>query len=97
MKERFDDLGKEFQELEIEQLKKGEIEARQKLESANATVSETRAEFERQLNRAGKVSNEAWNDVQETLRSAWTDMKEAVDHARKDFAGEIDPEDASTD
>lgn len=88
MQERLNDLGRRFQEMEIAQMKKGEIEARQKLEAANAIVGEKRQEFERQLRRASSVSDEAWNEVSEALRSAWTEMKEAIDRAQADFESE---------
>ena len=88
MQKRLHDLGRRFQEMEIAQMKKGEIEARKKLEAANAAVGEKRAEFERQLRRAASVSEEAWGEVSDSLRSAWTEMKEAIDRAQKDFESE---------
>ena len=92
MQQRLRDLGERFQEMEIAQMKKGEIAARQKLEAANSAIAEKRAEFERQLDRARKVSDEAWDEVSDALRTAWTEMKEAVEHARRDFAGELEAE-----
>lgn len=88
MEKRLDELGRRFQEMEIEQMKKGEVEARQKLEAAKKSVTEKRNEFESQLRRARKVSDDAWDDVSDTLRNAWTEMKEAVDRARAEFDGE---------
>lgn len=88
MEQRLDELGRRFQEMEIEQMKKGEVEARQKLEAAKKSVTEKRNEFESQLRRARKVSDDAWDDVSDTLRNAWTEMKEAVDRARAEFDGE---------
>lgn len=88
MEQRLDDLGRRFQEMEIEQMKKGEVEARQRLEAAKKSVAEKRAEFENQLKRARRVSDEAWDDVSDTLRNAWNEMKEAVDRARAEFDGE---------
>jgi len=96
MKTRFDALAEEFQQLELDQLKKGEIEARQKLEKANESFAEKRSEFERQLSRAGKVSDEAWDDVNDALQTAWADIRQAVDHARKDFAGEVKADSSSS-
>jgi len=87
MEQRLDELGRRFQEMEIEQMKKGEVEARQKLEAAKKSVTEKRNEFESQLRRARKVSDDAWDDVSDTLRNAWTEMKEAVDRARAEFDG----------
>lgn len=88
MEKRFVSLGREFQEMELEQLRKGELDARKKLEKAKKWVNRTRGEFENQLGRARKVSDEAWDDVSDSLRDAWTEMKEAVDRARREFAGE---------
>lgn len=96
MEERLDELASRFQEMEIEQMKKGEIEARQKLEAAKKSLAGKRREFEKQLERAGRVSDDAWDDVSDALRNAWTDMKEAVERARADFAGELEEEEAST-
>jgi len=87
MEQQLEDLGRRFQEMEIEQMKKGEVEARQKLEAAKKSVTEKRNEFENQLRRARKVSDDAWDDVSEKLRGAWTEMKEAVDRARAEFDG----------
>ncbi|HKK50128.1 MAG TPA: hypothetical protein VKA74_01010 [Myxococcota bacterium] len=96
MEQQLEDLGRRFQEMEIEQMKKGEVEARQKLEAAKKSVTEKRNEFENQLRRARKVSDDAWDDVSEKLRGAWTEMKEAVDRARAEFDGEnVEEEDAS--
>lgn len=88
MEQRLDELGRTFQKMEIDQMKKGEVEARQKLEAAKKSVSEKREEFENQLKRARRVSDDAWDDVSDSLRDAWTEMKEAVDRARAEFAGE---------
>jgi hypothetical protein len=96
MEQRLDDLGRRFQEMEIEQMKKGEIEARQKLEAAKKAVAGKRTEFEKQLERAARVSDDAWDDVSDTLRDAWTGMKEAVEHARADFAGELEKSEGDT-
>jgi len=94
---RFEELGRTFQRMEIEQMKKGEIEARQKLESAKASFARRKAEVEKQIDRARKVSDEAWDDVRETLQTAWDDLAETVDHARRDFAGELEEEETAED
>jgi|GEM_PF-5694884 len=96
MEQRLEELGRRFQEMEIEQMKKGEVEARQKLEAAKKSVTEKRNDFENELRRARKVSDDAWDDVSDTLRTAWTEMKEAIDRARTEFDGEnLEQDDAS--
>ncbi len=87
METRFESLTREFKELEIAQMKKGEIEARQKLDKAKQWVAKTRSDFRKELDRAGEVSDQAWTEVSETLRSAWTEMKESVERARTEFDG----------
>lgn len=88
MEERLISLTRDFKEMEIAQMKKGEIEARQKLQKAKQWVSKTRADFQAELDRARKVSDQAWSEVSETLRSSWTEMKESVDRARSEFEDE---------
>lgn len=89
MEERLEELKRDFQKLELDQMKKGELEARKRLEAAKKSVEQKRAEFQKELRRARSVSDKAWDDVSETLRNAWTEMKEAVDRARTDFQREM--------
>ena len=88
MERRLDDLGRRFQQMEIEQMKKGEVEARQKLEAAKKSVAEKSEQFERKLARARRVGDDAWAEVSDALRGAWVEMKEAVDRAQAEFAGD---------
>jgi len=88
MEKRLESLTRDFKELEIAQMKKGEIEARQKLEEAKKWVAKTRADFQNELARARKVSDQAWAEVSETLRGTWTEMKESIDRARTEFEAE---------
>ncbi len=89
MQDRLDQLKKEFQRLELDQMKKGEIEARQKLEAAKKSIEAKRQSFEGELKRAKSVSDQAWDDVSDALRAAWTEMRESVDRARMEFRAEV--------
>ena len=85
LEEKVENLRKRFQTLELEQMRKGELEARKKLEKAQEAVSEKREEVRKRLDRARRASSDAWDDAREGLESAWTELQEAVARAREDF------------
>lgn len=92
MEERLEALKKRFQELEIEQMRQGSIEARQKLEAAQEAVTARRRRLERKLQKLRSSSGSAWDEVRDGVESAWGELTGAVERARKDFAGEMEEE-----
>ena len=81
-------MARRFQEMELEQLRKGEMSARKKLEKAQGWVENARADLERRLERVRKSGAAAGDELREGAESAWTDLEAAVDRARREFAGE---------
>lgn len=86
---RLDDLKREFLDLELEQMRKGEIAARQELEKVKKSVATRRQELEKRLSDARSASGAALGDLQEGVTSAWSELREAVDAARDTFRGEV--------
>lgn len=90
---RVQDLAREFLDLELAQMRKGEIEARRKIERAKKDISAKRKELKSRLSAATDAAPTAWDDTREGVEAAWEDLREAVDRARRDFAGEDVDED----
>ncbi|HSG46679.1 MAG TPA: hypothetical protein VLA43_02575 [Longimicrobiales bacterium] len=84
-----EDAKKRFQELELEQMRKGEVEARAALAKAQKRFEERRRELESELNRARKSSDSAWDEIRDGLESAWEEVVTSVNHARDEFRGEV--------
>lgn len=90
--EKVTDTLKEFQQLEIEQMRKGEIEARAKLADAKKAVNAKRDAMKKRLRSARKASRDAWSDAKAGVESAWDELTEAVSDARDSFEGVEDAE-----
>lgn len=87
---RVHDLSRTFLDLELEQMRKGEIEARRKLERAKKEISARRSELKRKLSDARAAEPSAWDEACSDVESAWEELREAVEQARREFAGEED-------
>jgi len=83
---RIDALLREFQEMELEQMRKGEIEARAKLAEVKKTFNRKRDAMKKQLEQAGNASSAAWDDARKGVESAWDELRAAMDHARSEFS-----------
>lgn len=88
LERRITGLVRDFQDLELEQMRKGEIEARAKLANVKEQVDEKRSDALASLSRARKASASAWDEAKGGLQSAWTELRGAVDRARDELAGE---------
>lgn len=84
-----DDAKNRFQQMELDQMKKGEVEARAQLAHAQKEVRQKREAFEKELKRVRNSSRDAWEKLQEGADSAWDDLQAAVEAARAEFAGEV--------
>jgi signal transduction histidine kinase len=89
---KLDALTREFLDLELEQMRKGEVTARQKIEKAKRSIAQRRKELEQRVERAREAAPAAWDDVKDGVESAWTELCEAVNHARADFEGTLEEE-----
>jgi hypothetical protein len=76
---------KEFQELELTQMRKGEIKARAKLAEVNKTFTRKREAVADELKKAGQAGSAAWTDAKKGVESAWEELRAAVDEARAEF------------
>ena len=83
---RVDALLKEFQGMELSQMRKGEIAARAKLANAKKSLERKRETMREQLKRARDAGTAAWDDAREGVESAWEELRGAVEQAREDFA-----------
>lgn len=90
MEEQIEELRKEFQELELEQMKKGEVTARAKLADAKSAFEKKRRDVENRLDTVRRASSNAWDEAREGLDSAWDELRESVERARKDFEGTLE-------
>ena len=92
MEARLDELRTRFQEMELEQMKKGEIEARAKLADAKKRFEKKRRDVENRLDTVRRASSNAWEDARDGLESAWGELTDAVERAQKDFEGTLEEE-----
>jgi hypothetical protein len=89
IEDRVKDVLKEFQGMELEQMRKGEIKARAQLSDAKKVVDEKRARLERSLKDAQNASGAAWEEARAGAEAAWSELSEAIAHARDTFEGKI--------
>ncbi len=94
VEEHLEALRKRFQDLELEQMRKGEIAARAKLDEAKKAVNQKRTQLESQLRRARKASGNAWDEARQGLENARSELEEAVERAAQSFAGTLEDEDS---
>ncbi|MEQ8331378.1 MAG: hypothetical protein RH859_13040 [Longimicrobiales bacterium] len=87
IEEQVEALRRKFQEMELSQMRKGELEARALLADAKKAVSRQRTEAARRVASARKASAAGWNDVKEGLQTALDDLSEAVERAHRRFEG----------
>jgi hypothetical protein len=85
---RITDLMTEFQDLELKQMRKGEVEARARLASVKKLVDEKRGNAKRSLASAQRASSAAWDEAKAGLESAWTELRDAVQRAHAELSGE---------
>lgn len=90
MEERLDTLWARFQAMELEQMRKGEIEARAKLARAKKEVKKRRREVERRLDAVRDARPGAWEEAGEEAREAWAKLDEEVERAQHDFEGTLE-------
>ena len=94
MERRVNEATEAFQELELAQMRKGEIKARARLAEVKKTVDEKRANARARLAAARLASAAAWDEAKKGLQSAWTELNEAVERARHELTGEAPSETA---
>lgn len=94
VEEHLESLRQRFQDLELEQMRKGEIAARAKLDEAKQAVNQKRTQLESQLRRARKASGNAWDEAREGLENARSELEAAVERAAQSFAGTLEAEDS---
>jgi multidrug resistance efflux pump len=85
---RIDGLIRQFQEMELEEMRKGEVKARAKLAEAKKTFDQKRRHARESLSEARSASVAAWEEAKAGLQTAWTDLDRAVERAREEFAAE---------
>jgi hypothetical protein len=92
MEERLDTLWARFQAMEMEQMRKGEIEARAKLARAKKEVKKRRREVERRLDAVRDARSGAWEEARDEAREAWSGLEDEVERAQRDFEGTLEQE-----
>lgn len=88
--EHLEEARRQFLDLEIEHMKKGEVEARQEIEKARKAVEQKRSQLERALETARDAGTSAWSEAKEGLESAWGELQDAMEEVRSNFAEEGD-------
>lgn len=83
---RINEIMREFQDLELEQMRKGEIKARAKLANIRGGFVAKRKAVKDQLEQARKASSAAWADSKQGLESAWDELRSALEEARREFS-----------
>lgn len=85
---RLQSLKREFLDLELTQMRKGEVSARQKIERAKKSIGTKRRELEQRLSRAKEDPEAASDEARQEIEAAWAELRGAVDQAREDFQEE---------
>jgi hypothetical protein len=95
---RLEDVRRRFQKMELEQMKKGEVEARAVLARAQKRFEGRRADVESRLKKARGASGSAWDEIRKGLEEAYTSLEDSLERARAEFAGEsVDDDEEETD
>lgn len=97
VEERLETLRQKFQEMELSQMRKGEMEARAKLADAKKEIDRKRQSARQKLHEARKASENAWADLKEGLGAALTELSDAVERAHRSFEGIEEEEDADAE
>ena len=84
------DARRRFQRMELEQMKKGEVEARALLARAQKRFEGRRTDLEGRLKKARSSSGSAWDEVKKGIQEAYTALDDSLERARAEFAGEMD-------
>ncbi len=90
--ERMNAAIREFQDLELEQMRRGEIKARAKLSEVRKSYVRKRDAMKHELAKASKAGSAAWSDAKAGVESAWDELRAAIDEARSEFSDESDEE-----
>jgi hypothetical protein len=88
IEQRIKDTLREFQDLELEQMRKGEIKARARLAKVKRGVDQKRTAAQESLHRTRKASEAAWHEARVGLEAAWGELREAVERARSELSGD---------
>ncbi len=94
---RLETLKHDFQELELEQMKKGEIEARAKLASAKKDVKKKRDAAQRSIEGIRGSSAALSDEDRQAVEDALDELEAAVERARQDFEGTLEDEEQAED
>lgn len=86
--ERLNDAIREFQDLELEQMRRGEIKTRAKLADVRKSYVKNRDAMKAELEMATKASSAAWGDAKAGAESAWKELRAGIDEARSEFSEE---------
>lgn len=87
-----DDANKRFQKMELEQMRKGEVEARAILARAQEDVAKKRDALESQLKKVRKAGDSSWEKLKDGLDDAWGEFHDALEDAEAEFNGELEEE-----
>lgn len=77
---------REFQELEIAQMRKGRVEARARLARVKRDVDAKRTAAQRKLHRVRKATSAAWEEAKAEAETAWRELRDAVEQARDELS-----------
>jgi hypothetical protein len=91
---RVHEVVREFQEMELTQMRKGEIKARAKLAEARKDFTAKRDAMKEALAGAKNASSAAWTDVRGGVESAWEELSTAFEQARTHLSDGEGAEDA---
>ena len=94
---RLEEARRRFQTMELEQMKKGEVEARALLARAQKRFEDRRADVETRLKKARGSSGSAWDEIRKGLEEAYTSLEDSLERARAEFAGEAVEDDEETE
>ncbi len=87
---RLESLRRDFQALELEQMKKGEVEARAKLASAKKDVTKKRDAARRSVDGIRGSSAALSDEDRQEVENALDELEAAVERARRDFEGTLE-------
>ncbi len=85
---RLEEARRRFQEMGLEQMRKGEVEARALLARAQKRFEGRRADVESRLRKARSSGGSVWDEIRKGLEEACTSLEDSLERARAEFAGE---------
>ena len=79
---------RDFRDIELEQMGRGEVEARARLVAWKGSIHEKRVAAQERPSEARHASAAAWSEARAGVEAAWVELRDAVARARIELLGD---------